>query len=279
MSIGISLQLASVAFQNVAYFACLSWLAWSVERRQGVDAFQLVVAYAVGIWLVALSVEQFNLHVPAAVLMASAVAYAINDLWLNLFKHANSNYSLVQAIVLASVALIAFDWATSYTPVSLPVRSAGALDFGLLCAFVAWAWVLLNIRSPLGMMLRLGTKNRWAAEYWGIPLAGSSMSLRACGLLCWVAVLTIPMATTGLLSSTILKDVALGILIARVASTRGPIILLAGCATLALLRTAVGFAFVSSAGPPMVEATVFLCLLVWLRYRGSRTPWGEVHGH
>jgi hypothetical protein len=48
--------------------------------------------------------------------------------------------------------------------------------------------------------------------------------------------------------------------------------------TLSALRATVGFAVLNNAGPPLVEAMVFVSLLLWLRYRSSRTSWEEAIG-
>jgi hypothetical protein len=87
------------------------------------------------------------------------------------------------------------------------------------------------------------------------------------------------MTSTGVLSSTLLKDVAIGILLARLGGVRGLTILGAAAATLGFLRIAVSFALVNAAGPPLAEAAVFLVLFFWLRQRGHRTFWGEGYAH
>jgi len=275
----ILFQAAKIIIQTCAYLASLAWLAWRGERSRGSDAFHLVVAYAAGIWLLSLFIEKFALNEILAMVIASVVAYVIDRQWIKRPGDTGSNESLVQVIVVASLALIAFDWATSNTPVSLPIRSIGVSNAALLGALVAWTGILFASRSRASWIIRLGIRNRWAMEYWGRPLPTPSIGLSAIGVLCWVTVLTIPMATTGLLSATILKDVSIAILIARVASSRGPKIIFAACITLAILRTGVGFFVLSNAGPPLVEATIFLCLLLWLRYRSSRTVWESANVH
>ena len=96
--------------------------------------------------------------------------------------------------------------------------------------------ILLLNKSRAGIMLRMGRNNRWAMEYWCSPLPDGRIVLAATRAAAWIVVLTVPMASTGLLSSTILKDVAIAILVAQIVSTRGVIVLLAVCTTLALLR-------------------------------------------
>ncbi len=277
MSPELPIQIASIVAQNSAYLACLSWLAWRYERSRGADAFHLVVVYALGAWLLSAFTDKLLpgplLHVGAV----SMLAYLLDIWWGEAQPRAGEGKSLVQVIVFASIALIAFDWVTSHTPISLP-GGGDSRHLALLCALVAWVLVLAANKTRAGMMLRLGTSNRWAVEYWDRPLPAASYPIRVARLLCWVPVLTLPLVTTGLLSSTILKDVAIAILIARVAAARGPLIVLAASFTLSILRAAVGFAFLSNAGPPLVEIMVFISMMLWLRYRGSRTEWGEADG-
>jgi hypothetical protein len=93
VSIEIYLQLIRVIIQNSAYLACLAWLAWSEERRQGSDAFHLVVAYAGGVWLLSILVDRMALHQLPAIFMTCVVAYAIGYLWPKLFRQTNQNDS------------------------------------------------------------------------------------------------------------------------------------------------------------------------------------------
>ncbi|HJQ25506.1 MAG TPA: hypothetical protein VKA60_16420 [Blastocatellia bacterium] len=278
MKSDIFIQIVSIVVQNAAYLSCLTWLAWRGERRLGGDAFHLVVAYAAAIWSLSFLVNKLSVPAATAVILVSIIGFLI-DLSLGLWVRGLSDQRLlVQVITVALLTLIAFDWATSHTPVSLPVGSASLANLALTCALGVWVLIALHSRSRAGMVLRLGVRNHWAMEYWGRPLPAASVLQVIVAFLCWVPISTIPMITSGLLSSTILKDVAIAILIARVNASRGPLILLAICVMLAALRTGIAFVFVNNAGPPLVEAAVFVCLLVWLRYRGSRTAWRETDG-
>jgi hypothetical protein len=261
--------------QSSAYLASLAWLAWRGERLRGEDAFHLVVAYAFGVWVLSTLVNHTGLHQLPAIIVAGAAAYLIDSVWLKPSRHKKSMSAVVQVIIAASLALIVFDWITSHTPVALPINSVQSRNVALVCAAASWMWIAIDSRNRSNVMLRLGLKNQWAMEYWSRPLPAPSKAQKLIALSCWVAVLTIPMATTGLLSATILRDVAIAILVARVASTRGPVIVIAACTTLAMLRVGVGYAFVSNLGPPLVEGVVFVCLLLWLQYRSSRSAWGE----
>jgi len=268
------LLLFKIIVQNSAYLACLSWLAWRSERRRGVDAFHLVIAYALGVWLVALFVDRLMLHPALAVLIAGITAFFVDSYWPNTSWKADDNMALVQVIVAASIALIAFDWATAHTPISLPVASNDTRNVFFICSVITWV-LIFALKTRANIMLRLGTRNRWAMEYWGRPVPRNLVHITALAALCWLPVLAIPLTTTGLLSSTVLKDVAIAILIARVSGSRGPLIILALSFTLSTLRVGVAFALPNNVGPPMVEAMVFVSLLFWLRRRQSRTAWQE----
>jgi hypothetical protein len=278
MSLELLFLLAKIIAQNSAYLGCLSLVAWRGERQRGQDAFHVVVVYALGVWLLSMLVGELGLGQLLAAGAVGLLAFSLDSLWPSAHRQEWRNQSLVQLIVLASISLIGFDWLTSHTPVSLPVDGVRLRNFSMICAVVAWALALTANKTRAGMMLRLGTRNRWAIEYWSRPLPASSPALIIVGALCWVPIITLPVVTTGLLSSTILKDVAIAILIARIAASRGPIVVLAASVTLSALRAIVGFAFLNNAGPPLVEAMVFISLLLWLRYRTSRTSWEEVSG-
>jgi len=267
--------LLSVVVQSSGYLASLAWLAWRDERLRGEDAFHLVVAYAAGAWLLSFLVNHLGVYQLPAILTAGTAAYLIDGMWLIPSRPEKSGPAVVKVIIAATLALIIFDWVTSRTSLTLPINSVQARNATLVCALASWLWIMFYERTRSGVMLRLGIRHQWAMKYWSRPLPEPSVAPKIIGLSCWIAVITIPMATTGLLSGTILKDVAISILIARVASARGAFILLAACATLAALRAAIGYAFVSNVGPPLIEGMVFVCLLLWLRYRSNRSVWGE----
>jgi hypothetical protein len=225
------------------------------------------------LWLL---VSKLSVHEIPAILAASTLSYIIDEAWIYWHQKRQSDELLIQVIVTASIALIAFDWATTHTPVSLPFRGVNFQYLALFFSLAAWILIWFFSLSRAGTMLRLGIRNRWAMEYWAQPLPKSPILQKAIVFLCWIPVLTVPVLSTGILSSTILKDVAIAIMIARVVSSRRAQVVLAICVMLGLLRTAAGYTFAGSAGPPIVEAAIFVCLLIWLRYRTSRTAWGEI---
>jgi hypothetical protein len=276
MSLIMPLQILSVIAQDTAYLASLSWLAWRSERARGDDAFHLVIAFASAVWFLSFLIDLNILPQFLVILISAALGMATDALWARMPGRIDSKYTLARVIVAASLALIIFDRATAGTPVALPVGSFGLRNPALLAAGAAWLGIIFHSRSRSGWLLRVGTGNRWAREYWSRPLPVSSDAIKVADYLCWAAVVTLPTATTGILSTTILKDVAISILVARVAAARGAMIVLYACLTLAALRAVARQAFVGNTGHPLVEATIFVCLLIWLRYRGSRTAWREL---
>lgn len=273
MTTGIYLPLAELVLQNSIYLSCLSWLAWRAERSSGRDAFHLVMAYALSALVLSFLVNQGMLSCLFAAAIACVLSNLIENWMATRYNAADEKESLVVMIVIASLALIAFDWITAHTPISFPIGTVDYRRISWFCAAGAWTLIGVKSKSPAGLMERLGSKNWWAIEFWGRPLPKQPMYVLIISFLCWLPVILVPISTTGLLSSTILKDVTIAITIARVASIRGEAVVLLACVTLAILRAAAGFFFLSNIGPPVVEAAVFLCLLVWLRYRGSRTAW------
>jgi hypothetical protein len=271
------LQILSVIAQQAAYIASLSWLAWRSERAHGEDAFHLVIALAGALLLFSL-LTGLNLFPQFPVILISgALGYAIDIFWARRAVRLERKYSLARTLVVVSLALIVFDWASSRLPVSLPVSGFGARAMLILAAALAWLGIFFHHRSRSGWLLRLGTLNRWAMQYWARPMPVPSFAMRAVDYLCWVAVAALPVAETGLRSLAIFKDVAISILVARVASSRGPASILAACFTLSALRAGAGFGLAADVWLPLLEAAFFVCLLLWLR-RGSRTGWGEVLG-
>jgi hypothetical protein len=174
-----------------------------------------------------------------------------------------------------SLALIVFDWAISRLPAPLPVSGFGARALAIPAAALAWLGIFFHNRSRSGWLLRLGTLNRWAMQYWASPTPLPSYAMRAVDYLCWVAVVALPVAATGLRSLAIFKDVAISILVARVASAHSPLVILAACFTLAALRAGAGLGFAGDVRLPLLEAAFFVCLLLWLR-RSRRTGWRKV---
>jgi hypothetical protein len=277
LSLIILLQILSVIAQQAAYTASLSWLAWRSERAHGEDAFHLVIALA-GAQLLCSFLTGLNLFPQFPVILISgALGYAIDIFWARTAVRLERKYSLARTLVVASLALIVSDWANSRLPASLPVSGFGARILALLAAALAWLGIFFHHRSRSGWLLRLGTRSRWAMQYWARPTPVPPYAMRAVDYLCWVAVVALPVAETGPRSLTIFKDVAISILVARVASTRGPASILAACFTLAAMRAGAGFGLAGDAWLPLLEAAFFVCLLLWFR-RGSRAGWREVLG-
>ena len=84
----IGFKLITVAAQGAAYFASLGWLAWSWERKQGSDAFHLVISYALGGWLLSVAYMRLSangaapwLAVAAAIFGAAVTAHLADTFW------------------------------------------------------------------------------------------------------------------------------------------------------------------------------------------------------
>jgi hypothetical protein len=274
-------QITLIAIQNAAYLSSLSWVAWRGERLSGKDSFHVITIYALGVWLLTwneLSTVSRFFILPAVCLLCFLLA----EIAQHFLIRGNENAVLVRVVTLSSISLVAFDWLTAHTPVSIAPNSA--LSFGaMVCGAAVWLVVGTTARQAKWLLaLRLGTENSWAMNYWRRDSASETdrtlvLLPRLLSLLCWFPILFIPLATTGLLGGTILKDVAIAILITRVAAARPPIVIFAICLTLALLRAVSAFTITNNAGPPIVEAMIFVTLFGWIRYRGSRTKWGETH--
>lgn len=270
--------LLNVMLQGGLYFGSLSWLAWHFERRNSIDGFHLVIAYVAGalcldvLWTVSID--------PAWLLLltASSVAWMVDFIWPRFLLGKNGQDTLVLMIAGSSVALLMFDWATAYSPLAI---ARGIHNLSLTAGIVAgvcWFIIAADSLSRRGRVVRLGQINRWAVLYWARPEPDANTIYFVARFALWFSVLSFPIVTTGLLSSTMLKDVVLGILMARVVGSRGPIVLFGMAMTLAAMRTGAAYVIVSPLTLPVVEATAFLALLAWLRYRTTRTPWNDAVG-
>lgn len=269
------ISLFVVILQNSAYISCLSWLSWYRERQRGIDSFQLVVAYTIGILFLHFMVDYYDVNSVIAITISAITAYAIDCLWPSGKKEVfNSSHSLIQLLIISLISLVIFDLITSHTPITLPLYYYSFLrNISIIIFLGVWMFIYLWKNTKHGRLINLGIDNRWAAEYWCRPLSIAPAMLILINIIAWFPILIIPLTSTGILSSTILKNVAIAILIARVTSARGPLILLAMGVTLSLLRAVAGYLFLNSIGPLLVEIMVFIVLLIWLRYRNSRTVW------
>ncbi len=264
--------LAEITIQGAAYLSALAWLAWRFERLKGIDAFHMVAAFVMGV-LFADALATAGVGPLTAVALGSATAWCIDVVWLRLSRGGTATANIVVMIATASLALLLFDWVTAYVPVALP----GAREQLTVLAVIVWLCgaVLITGIAPTqrGRNLRLGRLNQWAPAYWGGVPGYPSVSMGIMSFGAWFCVLALPASTTGLLSSTLLKDVAMAILISRVAGARGAFIILAMALSVAALKVMAGYLVTAPLALPMVDATVFVALFLWLRYRGSRTAW------
>ena len=265
-------QIIFIVLPMIVYYASLSWLAWRWERTNGEDAFHLVIAFAGGVLTLQQGL-QFGLPVALSIILATFASWGIESIWSQGKIEKGTGFALIRVIVLATVALITFDWITSNQPVELPFNNLVYRHFIVGLSVLTLFYYKFEENSKYGQMLRLGKSNQWAFEYWANPLPVKPFSIVIVSLLCWSTVLVVPISITGILSTTILKDVAIAILIARVVLTRSLFTLVAICTTIAVLRFVAAFVIVSNLGPPVIEAMVFLALLLWIRKKSSRTRW------
>lgn len=270
--------LSNIAGESALYLGSLAWLAWNFERRQSIDGFHLVVAFAMGA-LVANAIGT-TIAAPAwiGLLSGAIVAGIIDRIWLLMLAGKRRQDTLVFMIAGASVAMLAFDWVTAYTPLALAHGGKSLAQYAMYGAGFCWILIIADGLSRSGRVVRLGMPNRWAVLYWARPYTESNVFYAVAGTTLWLSVLTIPLATTGLLSGTILKDTALGILIGRIAGPRGPIVLFGVAGSLALMRTSAAYAIQNPLALPVVEAMAFIAMMAWLRYRTTRTVWDDNGG-
>lgn len=278
MTAEVAGKLLQLHLQATAYLACLAWLAWVWQRHRGTDAFYLITVWGAGILVADWFVARVGLPVGLGVLSASLVVSAGNANWGSRVRdwrrsQRPSADALVTVIVLAALSLVVFDWVTQHTPVSFPIDSRLPSNLALGAAAIVWTITVYFSRSAYGDVLRLGLGNSWALEAWLRPLPKAPWVLRLSQVAAWVVVVGVPLSTTGVASSTLLRDTATALLMARVVASRSPLVILALAATIAALRIAVGYLIVSPAGPPLVEAVVFVGMLVWLRAQTHRSVW------
>lgn len=266
--------LIGIVIQGTAYLSALAWLAWRFDRMKGIDAFHLVVAFGIGV-LVADGLAAAGWASLPAVAAGGGLAWVVDTAWMRAsrvgVRVADGN--IIVMIAAASLALLLFDWVTAYAPVAA-TAARKQLTQVALSAWCFGAVLIVGLsRSRRGRVLRLGRVNQWAPDYWGGATGYPSVIVEFSALGAWFCVLALPLATTGLLSSTLLKDVAMAILLARMAGTRGPVVILAMALTVAALKVTAGYLVTSPIALPVVDATVFISLFLWLRYRSGRTAW------
>jgi hypothetical protein len=267
--------LSGVALQSLLYFASLSWLAWYFERSKGVDGFHLVIAYAMGALVIENLIGRSIPCIWCVIALGAITAWTVDYFWPRLMVNPSGETTLVMMIAGAAVALLVFDWATAFTPLAAGQGARSIVVVASTVAVSCWIFIIVDAQFRRGRILRLGRSNRWSVFYWARPEPKGKAGYQVTRLMLWFCVLGFPVASTGLLSSTMLKDVALAILMARVVGPRGPMVLFGMAIALSGLRTGAGYAVVSPLSLPLVEATVFVVLLSWLRYRTTRTAWSE----
>lgn len=257
----------------VAYMGAMALVAWRWERRSGRDAFGLVAAVAGGILTVWALNDGARIPAWATLLVGGAVASVL----FVCIEGATDRYrfSLLEVLFIATASLLLFDGVTQHSPVALDSNERH-LTFALVgIAGLVWAWELLAGARVTRLTRRVGREGRWVIPYWRTGLT-TGKGLRFLVLPLFLPIIGLPLATTGILSSTVLKDIALAILLARVTASRPPAFLLAITGTLGATRLLFGYFVVGSAGPPLVEAAAIIVGLLWLRQKGFRAVLGGV---
>lgn len=253
--------------QYVAYMGVLSLLAWRWERRTGRDAFGLVISLATAIavvdaWAAGGQISTwFALGAGAAV--GALVFVAVEEATERL------RFSLLEVLFLATSSLLVFDGLTEHAPIALGAARRGIVPFLVAAAGLIWIWEMASGGESAKLTVRIGREGGWAAHFWRNGL-DRGRTLPVMILASFLPCIGLPLATTGILSSSILKDVAVAILLARVTGSRPPGFLLAASATLGVIRLLAGYFVAGSAGPPLVEGAAFVAGLVWLRQKGFR---------
>jgi hypothetical protein len=259
--------LSWLVIEYAAYMGGLGLLAWHWERRTGRDAFGLVMSLAAAI--VVANAVAGSARVSAW--LALATGAAIGALLFVAVEEVTERlgFSLLEVLFLATSSLLLFDGLTEHSPVALGAAGRGVVPALVGVAALVWIWEAFSGGESARLTLRIGREGGWAVRFWrsglerkrGLPVMILGSFFPCIGL---------PLATTGVLSSSILKDVAVAILLARVTGSRPPGFLLAASATLGALRLLAGYVVAGSAGPPLVEGAAFVAGLVWLRHKGFR---------
>lgn len=268
------IDILPIAGEWTAYFGALALLAWRGERTTGSDSFHVVVAYLVGVSILVALADVLEFH-PIPALMVAVLAAALVDRIGRILVPLPTPELLLGVLLAVAIALAIFDWSTSNAPIALVNRRSLLRWLAHLTALGLATWLLIAGDRKRLLIMRLGLRHRWAAEYWARPVPHPS-AVEALGFIaCWIPVLAIPAAATGLLGGTILRDSAIAIVLARVAGERHPLLLVGLAATIAVLRTSAGYLFSSSAASPMIEVSIFVALLLWARRRTTRSAWEQ----
>lgn len=260
-------QLLGLLIEYLAYMGSMGILAWRWERHTGRDAFGLVSAMAVSILVVQGLTEHFGVNVWISLSIGGACGAAI--FCLVEFATDRFNFSLLEVLFIAMASIIVFDGLTEHSPVALGSLARSMPPYLVSIAVSVWLLEFFANSRMRRLTARVGRDGQWIRRYWrgGMQFASG---LPVGVLLLFIPVVGIPLATTGLLSSTILKDSALAILLARVTGSRSSHFLVAMTASLGALRLLFGYFVLGGAGPPLVEGAAIIIALLWLRKRGFR---------
>lgn len=266
-------SLPALLADYLAYMGSMALVAWLWERRSGRDAFGLVTAVSGGVLTVWALDEGTDITSWTKLLVGSAVAsglFVCIEVATDRFR-----LSLLEVLFIATVSLLLFDGVTQHSPVALDSNERHmTIELVGVAGFV-WMWELLAGGSVSKLTTRIGRDGRWVIPYWRTGLT-TGKSVHFYAIFLFLPIIGLPLTSTGILGSTILKDVALAILLARVTSSRPPAFLLVITGMLGAIRLLFGYFVVGSAGPPLVEATAIVVGLLWLRQKGFRAVFGGV---
>ena len=273
MNVEVVIQLLWLSFQVSLYYSAITWVAWSWQQRHAEDAFHFVVALTLsfGIWYL---LQERGLSGFLLMVLTVPLTQFVADVGLP-FRHADADDKLLLLLVAATSSIVTFDWLTSSQPVNIEGNSTGYRYLSISSAIFLWLLLASYRKSNYLLVLLAGRESNWAFDYWRSNRSAPKW-LFFSHLFCWVTIINYPLSTTGILSLTILKDVSLSVLFARVVAFRGPFVLASLCGTFGMFRTLAGFLFVGGIGPIIVDMAAVITCLLWLHHHSIRTIWNAV---
>lgn len=262
-------NLLQLLAEYVAYMGAMALVAWRWERRTGRDAFGLITALVGGVLAASFLSDGLFLPPWLALTIGAIGASALFATTEHIFDR--HDFSLLGVLYVVTASLLAFDGVTQHSPVAFEVGERGIVPALIVVTALVWSWEVFSGGGVAKLIRRIGYDGRWAISCWRKGLAPHTETAGLVVVLAlFLPIVGMPLSTTGILSATLLKDVALAILLARVTGSRPPGFLLAMVMSLGCARLLLGYLFSDSAGPPLVEAGAIIAALLWLRQKGIR---------
>ena len=254
------------------YFSSISFLSWLIERKTGNDAFDLISLYIAGIIIIYYLHFITNIYLSIFFTIASIIISALLYYLLFSNKYLSNQSSIIYSILIASIFLAVFEVFTHNSQFSINFLDNNNLKHNLFFGLALVQILLIHYfrKSRLGLFFRAGLNNQNILTLWNKHDNRSRIIIFFIISTSVFVMISAQIRTPGVTSIDIVKDILVGLIIARLVRSRTPYLII----LIALVYSSFLFFFkdyISSRSPEFIGYLILLIILfVFLKRKQFR---------